>query len=275
MSTYNLDDSFSSSSKEIESIEFLQDDLEEIRGSNYSNISEIYIFIHGIRSSSSSFDGCREVVQSHLIDAGINKKVELVVVRYERISAFRALFCKNFSKAENFVSCQITNIIEKYTNEKLKVNIIAHSFGSRIFSRICGDLNTHFEKIIFLGSVSRDSLSVSVEKSCNIFLNICGARDYIVLLAYILRGNFYSYNGYFGFRTGTIIDAFYEANHGMLIDKEFFRLHIIPIILKDSIIKSNGRKRIKETSVINIRRFLIILVFAALPLILIMFLLWE
>lgn len=116
---------------------------------------------------------------------------------------------------------------------RARMMVIAHSFGSYILSRILRDASDlEFERIILCGSIVPRNFKWDLfarNMAQGAILNNVGTEDFYPVLATFASIG-YGASGRLGFKTGRVVDRFFELGHSGFFTPGHIRKHWRPFI---------------------------------------------
>lgn len=127
----------------------IPEDLEDNLTSEESRVNSehIVILIHGIRTHAPWYEKVRSIIQSR-------SSISVLNAGYDYFDAIRFLIpVYTRTKPVEKVLSRIQNIQQNHSNAK--ISIIAHSFGTYIFSEILRRSDIQFHRVILSGSIVR------------------------------------------------------------------------------------------------------------------------
>lgn len=217
--------------------ENFEDNLVFKESDSNSEPEHIVILIHGIRTHAPWYEKVRSIIQNRSFISVRN-------AGYGYFDAIRFLIpIQTRVQPVQKVLSKIQNIKQDHPNAKM--SIIAHSFGTYIFSEILKKSNIEFHRVILSGSIIKPDFEwekyknrVAVDINDEKILNECGTNDVWPILAKSSTIGFGA-SGTFGFRNPYVRDRFQKFKHSDYFKGNFIEEYWIPYILDDEDIPSN------------------------------------
>ncbi|MEU9422400.1 hypothetical protein AB0D87_05990 [Streptomyces sp. NPDC048342] len=190
----------------------------------------VVLLVHGIRTQGEWQELLRREV---LFSDGI----EAIPIKYGFLDAFRFWFpIGTRRKAISTLKWKINGAIASRPGRDIVV--IAHSFGTYAVSRILGDSpDFRPQRILFCGSIVKQSFRWDKISECPPIVNDCGGRDIWPVLAAALSWG-YGPSGVFGFGTPGIRDRHHSFKHSDYFSREFINEYWTPWIKDGSVTES-------------------------------------
>lgn len=220
------------------------DEILDIAFPERTNVKHIVVLIHGIRTDAPWFGKVKSILKEE------DPSIFCCYAGYEFLDIFRFLtpfFRRN--KVEK-VADQIKKLKEIYPNSK--VSIIAHSFGTYIFSEILKKEEIDFYRVILCGSIVSLNFNWGeyidkVTSEPRIILNDCGTLD-----IYPLMAGFFTYgygaSGSVGITKVFVEDRFHKLGHSGFFEDKFIKKYWVPFILYGKLVYSSIDSKRETTS---------------------------
>jgi pimeloyl-ACP methyl ester carboxylesterase len=196
----------------------------------------IVILIHGIRTEAPWFEKVRILLKQR-------SSVDARNVGYGYFDVFRFVIPVFRDKPVSAALGQIQSLRDYYPEAKL--SIVAHSFGTYIFSEVLKRSSIKFHRVILCGAIVHRDFTwqdytdrIAVDAKEAKILNECGTKDIWPIFANFITYGFGA-SGTLGFRNSYVRDRFHETEHGDYFTKEFIQQYWIPYLLDDNDIPSN------------------------------------
>ncbi|WP_306565213.1 hypothetical protein [Aquabacterium sp.] len=192
----------------------------------------VVILVHGIQTDGAWHrlvqDAFSDVPNINVIEAGYD-----CVTAAQLVSPFRGTPIEKVAREMREA---------RRREPRARMMVIAHSFGSYILSRILKDASDlEFERIILCGSIITrnykwDLFARNVGPAG--ILNHVGTGDFYPVLATFASVG-YGASGRLGFKTGKVVDRFFQLGHSGFFTPRHIRTHWLPFITDGRIERSD------------------------------------
>lgn len=171
----------------------------------------VLVCVHGIRD-----DGNWGNIAATAIGGLADTKVEIVCVRYDRVSSFGFLLGNGRNKNNIDVIDQLSFIRNKFPDSL--ISIICHSNGTKLVSEIIQALTFEIEWLFLCGSVCTTADVRTLRIARRYPVNEIASKDWWPLIAETLAPKRFQSTGSTGFNMYPIVDRLFPYNHGGAID---------------------------------------------------------
>jgi len=183
----------------------------------------VLICIHGIRD-----DGAWCDTTAVALGEFLNSNVEIVCVRYDRVSSWRLLIGHDRSEIRRDILQQIAHIVSKYPGSP--ISILCHSYGTKVVAELIANADTQFEWVFLSGSVCHILDVNELRTVLRQPVNDAGTRDWWPILAEAIRPFEFNATGACGFNRFPVIDRYHPYKHGGGITRQHIEQWILPIL---------------------------------------------
>lgn len=118
-----------------------------------------------------------------------------------------------------------------------KVSFIAHSYGTHVlcdmFERQLITATKRVFSIVLMGSIVSRRKAITLRSACELLINECGTRDFVVPVIEAMWPNHYSATGHFGFGDSLCYDRFFGYGHSDATKKSHFDGYLKDIFTAD------------------------------------------
>jgi hypothetical protein len=213
------------------SVELLASFPVEIADVQDARPPHVLICVHGIRD-----DGAWCNTATTALGEFLDTRIEIVCVRYDRVSSHGFLLGRNRSATRADVLQQIRYIASRFPESPMSV--LCHSNGTKIIAELMGKFGFKFEWIFLLGSVCHirdvDKLREIVKHP----VNDAGTRDWWPIIAEATRPSMFGATGTCGFSRYPVVDRYFNYSHGGGITQDHINGWILPTLSTGSVRRS-------------------------------------
>jgi len=224
------------------------------------------LLLHGIRTQAEYAHKIAAVLQS-------DPEIRAVPIRYQFFDLLR--FLVPFSRFRSSPIRRVTKLIrDELSREPAHISVIAHSFGTYIFTKILEkETDIQFHRVILCGGIVPDSfewekyahrISDDTEGNWKV-VNDCGMRDILPVIAKSVTWG-YGSSGRFGFGHPRVKDRFFKARHSDYFKGDFVKNFWLPFLSKGEIVEGELDRATNPwwVSMLTIVKLKYVAIFAAL-----------